>query len=222
MVQKEKITVVLADDHELYLEGLKRFFETQEIYEIIGEALNGRDLVSLVKRDTPQIVLTDLRMPLMNGSDAIKMINQINSSIKCIILTSFENDYSIVEAMESGAMGYIVKNMPKSELFEALNHVQNGHPYYCISTNKKMTRLLAKSQFNPYLKENSIQFSETERKIIQLICEDKRTEEMSDLLCISKRTIENNRFKILKKINARTAVGITIYAIKTGLHIIKD
>lgn len=140
-----QIRILIADDHELYLEGIKGFFSDNEMYHIVGEASNGEELVKKAKTLDPQIILTDLRMPLLEGSIAIEKIIQWNPSIKCVVLTNYENDVSIIEALEAGAIGYITKNMPKSELFTALDQVCKGYPYYCRTTNTKMIRLLGRS-----------------------------------------------------------------------------
>lgn len=156
-------------------------------------------------------------MPLLEGSEAIKRIIEWKPSIKCIVLTNYENDISIIEALESGAIGYITKNMPKAELFTALEQVCKGYPYYCRTTNTKMIRLLNKSHFNPYKNEQSVSFSDIELKIIHLICLEKTNDEIAKIMCLSRRTIENNRAQIYKKIQVKTSAGVAIYALKQSL-----
>ncbi|MBW0178992.1 response regulator transcription factor [Sediminibacterium sp.] len=212
-----QIRILIADDHELYLEGIKGFFSDNEMYHIVGEASNGEELVKKAKTLDPQIILTDLRMPLLEGSIAIEKIIQWNPSIKCVVLTNYENDVSIIEALEAGAIGYITKNMPKAELFTALDQVCKGYPYYCRTTNTKMIRLLGRSHFNPYKHKQSINFSELELKIIHMICHEKTNQEIAEMLFLSRRTIENNRALIYKKMQVRTSAGVAIYALKQGL-----
>jgi DNA-binding NarL/FixJ family response regulator len=212
-----QIRILIADDHELYLEGIKGFFMNNEVYHIVGEASNGEELVRKAKTLDPHVILTDLRMPLLEGSLAIEKIIQWKPSVKCVVLTNYENDVSIIEALEAGAIGYITKNMPKSELFTALEQVCKGYPYYCRTTNTKMIRLLGRSHFNPYKYEQSIVFSELELKIVHMICLEKTNEEIAKILCLSRRTIENNRAQIYKKMQVKTSAGVAIYALKQGL-----
>ncbi len=212
-----QIRILIADDHELYLEGIKGFFRNNEVYHIVGEASNGEELVRKAKLLDPHVILTDLRMPLLEGSLAIEKIIQWKPSIKCVVLTNYENDVSIIEALEAGAIGYITKNMPKSELFTALEQVCKGYPYYCRTTNTKMIRLLGRSHFNPYKYDQSIIFSDLELKIIHLICLEKTNDEIAKILFLSRRTIENNRALIYKKMQVRTSAGVAIYALKQGL-----
>lgn len=212
-----QIRILIADDHELYLEGIKGFFRNNEVYHICGEASNGEELVRKAKLLDPHVILTDLRMPLLEGSLAIEKIIQWKPSVKCVVLTNYENDVSIIEALEAGAIGYITKNMPKSELFTALEQVCKGYPYYCRTTNTKMIRLLGRSHFNPYKYNQSIIFSDLELKIIHMICLEKTNEEIAKILFLSRRTIENNRASIYKKMQVRTSAGVAIYALKQGL-----
>ena len=217
-----KIGILIADDHAFYLDGLKGFFTDNDIYEIIGEAYNGEELIRQFKLLNPHIILTDLRMPLIDGNAAIREIIKINPDAKCIVLTSYDNNMSIIDALEAGAKGYITKNMPREELYNALDQVCRGYPYYCLTTNAKMLRLLGKSQFNPYLKELKIHFSETQRKMISLICEEKNNKEIATDLGLSIRTVENNRFRIYQKMGVKTVAGVVIYAIKHGMYFIDD
>ena len=116
-----KIRVLIADDHEIYRDGIQGFFNDSDVYEVVGAAVNGLELVNKALTLHPDIVLTDLRMPLLEGSEAIRRILAWKPDVRCIVLTNYENDVSIIEALEAGAIGYITKNMPKSELFTALD-----------------------------------------------------------------------------------------------------
>ncbi|MBX9733357.1 MAG: response regulator transcription factor [Chitinophagaceae bacterium] len=217
-----RIRILIADDHELYVDGIKGFFKSNQIYAVVGEAFNGEELVRKANELKPHIVLTDLRMPLLDGSKAVAKITKNDESVKCVILTNYENDISIIEALEAGAIGYITKNMPKTELFTALEQVSRGYPYYCTTTNTKMIRLLGRSQFNPHRNEKNKTFSDRERQIIHLICEEKTTEEIAEQLFMSRRTVENNKARIFKRMEVKTSVGMAIYAIKMGLYVLGE
>jgi DNA-binding NarL/FixJ family response regulator len=219
---KNKIRVLIADDHELYIDGLKGFFNDNPIYTIVGESYNGQELVDKAADLKPHIVLTDLRMPLLDGSSAIYLITKASPAIKCIVLTNYENDMSIIEALEAGAIGYITKNMPKAELFTALDQVSRGYPYYCTTTNTKMIKLLGRSEFNPHKHEKKKTFTDRERQIIHLICKEKTNEEIAAQLFMSKRTVENTKARLFKRMEVKTSVGMAIYAIKMGLFVLGE
>lgn len=216
------IKILIADDHEIYLDGLTRHLAGNEMYRVVGTAQNGEELVQKALKLDPHIILTDLRMPLMDGTTAIKKILSTLPDVKCIVLTSYENEVSIIEALEAGAKGYITKNMPKKDLFAALEQVSKGYPYYCLTTSTKMVRLISHSRFNPYADLKKPEFSQTERRIIHLICEEKDNRQIAAIMFMSIRTIENNRSRILKKINVKTTAGIAIYAIKHGLYVLNE
>jgi DNA-binding NarL/FixJ family response regulator len=222
MENKHTIKVLIADDHEIYLDGLRKHLAGNEMYQVVGEAANGEELVRKAAQLNPQVILTDIRMPRLDGPSAIKQILRSNPEVKCIVLTGYENELSIIDALEAGAKGYLTKNMPKKDLFAALDQVCRGYPYYCVTTSAKMVRLIGRSNFNPYKDFKKIQFSETEKKIILLMCEEKDNREIASLLFLSVRTVENNRSRIFKKINARTTAGIAIYAIKHGIYLVKE
>ncbi len=217
-----KIRILIADDHEIYRDGIKGFFNDSDLYEVIGAAANGLELVNKALSLHPDIVLTDLRMPLLEGSEAIRRITAWKPDVKCIVLTNYENDVSIIDALEAGAIGYITKNMPKSELFTALQQASNGYPYYCLTTNTKMIRLLGRSHFNPYKEEKSVTFIDEELKIIHLICLEKTNDEIAAILRRSRRTIENKRARIYHKMQVRTSAGVAIYALKHGLFVFDE
>lgn len=217
-----RIRILLADDHELYLDGLKGLLQTQDIYEVVDEAHNGIELVNKASLHEPDIILTDLCMPQLNGTGAIHKIITLLPDCKCVVLTNYENDLSIIEALEAGAKGYITKNMPRLELFTALEHISRGYPYFCQATSAKMIRLIGKSPYNPFTGKARAEFSEQDKKIILLICLEKTNQEMADTLFLSIRTIENIRYRIYKKMEVKTSAGVAVYAIKYGLLSLDD
>ncbi len=119
--------------------------------------------------------------------------------------------------LEAGAMGYLLKNADKEEIIQAIQKVYRGFPYYCLKTSKKLTRIIAKSRFNPYLHQNLPTFTEREAEIVQLICREKTNREIAKALFMSPRTIEWHRQKIQQKMGVNGTAGIVVYAIKTGI-----
>ena len=131
----EKIKVIIADDHELIRDGLKLLFNGDEQIQLIGEAVNGKELIELAAKQIPDVILTDLIMPVKDGVEAIKEL--FSRGIKRIIaLSTFDSERLIVDALEAGAIGYILKNAQRGEIVEAIIKVYNFKPYYCSSTTQ--------------------------------------------------------------------------------------
>lgn len=183
----EIIRTVIADDHAVYLDGLRMLLNTDEHISVVGEAADGRALITQSKNVKPDVILTDISMPDIDGIEAIKAIRQMDNSIRCVVLTFFGNDQLIVDALEAGAIGYINKNAAREEITEAVQTVYHYHPYYCKATFSRLLRLISKSAFNPYKIQSHTLFSEKEKQIIQLICEEKTSEEIGKLLFLSRR-----------------------------------
>jgi DNA-binding NarL/FixJ family response regulator len=161
-------------------------------------------------------------MPVVSGVEAIRKIHLLHPETRILVLTIFDHEMMIVEALEAGAKGYITKDSSKKQLFEAIETVYNNHPYYCRNTTTKLVRLISNSYYNPYEKEKKPLFTETEKKIVQLICEDKSVKEMSQALFMAERTVEKYRATVFSKMNVKTVAGVAIYAIKHRLYFVKE
>ena len=221
MEQIDKIRIVIADDHDIYRDGLQLLLSKNPAMELVGEANNGQLLVQLVDELKPDIVLTDLRMPLLSGIEAIRKISKQYPATHCIALSTFDSEQLIVNALEAGAAGYVIKNSQKGEIIDAIMLVMNGEPYYCNSTSQRLIKLISKSYYNPYKNLQSVVFSEKELAIIRLICEEKSSKEIGEDLFMSTRTIEGLRAKILEKMKVKTTAGVAIYAIKNSLYLLE-
>lgn len=218
MEQLARIRVLIADDHDIFRDGLSLLLMKEPTLELVGDAANGKQLIQMAKELQPDIVLTDLKMPQMDGIEAIKTIKELYPAIKAIALSSFDSDAMVIDALEAGAMGYIIKNADRGEIIDAIRMVYTGSPYYCKTTSGRLVKLIARSEFNPYKADASKLFSEKEKEIIRLICEEKTSKEIGELLFVSSRTIEGHRVKILEKMNVKTTAGVAIYAIKNGIY----
>lgn len=212
-----KVKVIIADDHDIYRDGLCMLLSRDSNIEVISEANNGDSLIEMCRSLTPDIVLTDLRMPIKDGIEAIKEISNTNPKIPCIALSTFDSDQLIVNALEAGASGYIIKNSQKGEIIEAIKTVMSGQPYYCQSSSQRLVKLIKNSHYNPYTNKSISNFSNKELAIIELICKEKNSKEIGEALFMSSRTVEGIRAKILEKMSVKTPAGIAIYAIKNNL-----
>lgn len=211
------IKIIIADDHEIFRDGFKLMLSKQKDILLVGEAANGRELVELVNEQMPDLVITDIKMPIMDGIEASKKIAAQFPDMGIIGLSMFDEDDLIIDMLEAGAKGYLLKNANKEQIIEAIKTVYNGDPYYCKTTSNKLTQMIAKSKFNPYRKKEVIEFSDREQEIITLVCQELTNKEIADKLFLSSRTVEGHRLKIMEKMNVKNPVGLVVYALKHGL-----
>jgi DNA-binding NarL/FixJ family response regulator len=212
------VQLLIADDHDIYRDGLRLILEKSKEISIVAEAANGKELCFLAKKYQPDVILTDIVMPQMDGIEATRVISRECPGVNVIALSMYNEDNLIIDMLEAGAKGYLIKSAQKSEIVDAVKSVTKNIPYYCRSTTTKLARLIAHSQFNPYRKTERVHFTEKEIEVIQLICQEKTTKEIADKLFLSYRTIEGYRQRLLEKMEVKSTAGIVIYAIKTGLY----
>lgn len=211
------IKVILADDHEIYRDGFNLLFRKSHKIKVIAEACDGNELIDLARKLNPDVIITDIKMPVKNGIEATAQLTKEMPHIGVIALSMFDDDDLIVDMLQAGASGYLLKNAHKDEMFAAIDAVYEHKTYYCRDTTKILSRLFAESHSNSIKKTYKAAFNENELIVIQMICKEYSNQEIADSLELSRRTIEGYRVNILKKINARNTAGIVIYAIKNNL-----
>lgn len=215
---QQPIKLVIADDHEIFRDGLKLMLAKFDGITICGDASNGRELIQLVNTLHPDIVITDIKMPLMDGVEATKYIMQHYPDTGIIALSMFDETSLIVEMLEAGASGYLVKDCDKHEVKEAIEKVYNKGQYYCRHTANKLMQVLARNAKKQENNQSALSLSDKEKEIIKLICLQHTTKEIGEKLFMSPRTVEGYRLKILEKLEAKNTVGIVIAAIRYGLY----
>ena len=212
------VRILFADDHEIFREGFNNLLFKQPDIEVLGEAENGEELLRLTDSLQPDLVLTDIKMPIMDGIAATKKISALYPQVYVIALTMSDEDDMIIDMLESGARGYLLKNAHKNEVFEAIQTVHKGDTYFCKHTSVKLMELIARSRYSPYKTIEKTAFTDRELEVIKLICDEFTNKEISDQLHLSVRTIEGYRERIQEKMKVRNGAGIAVYAIKHGLY----
>lgn len=218
MNQRNKpISVIIADDHELFRDGFCSLFAEQDPVKVVAEAANGQQLVELTAQLLPDVVITDIQMPVMDGVQATRSITKQYPQVSIIALSSFDNDRLIIDMHEAGAIGYLLKNARKKEILEAISSAARHHPAYCSNINSKLARLIATSVFDPADPSVGISLSDREKEIIRLICMEWSNKQMAEKFNLSTRTIEGYRERILEKTKTNNTVGLVVYAIKNRI-----
>src|SRR5580765_1124492 len=189
------ISLIIADDHEIFRDGLALMLSKQEDLSRRGQAENGKELIELVEQLRPDLVITDIKMPHLDGIKATRLLLQKNPDLKIIALSMFDEENLIVEMLEAGAKGYLLKNADKKEILEAINTVYEDNIFYCRHTSAKLASMIVKSSYDPHKKKQDIVFSDREKEIIKLICRQLTAQQIGDHLFLSKRTVEGYRTK---------------------------
>ena len=215
----DPITIVIADDHPVFRDGFKFMLEKQKEkkFILVGEAADGRELLELVERLRPDLVITDILMPVINGIEATKKIRENYPDINVLAVSMCEEESMIIDMFTAGAKGYLAKNASKEEIMKSLDIVYQNGIYYSNSTNKSLLATIINSRQSSSKHRKKISFTNQEIHIMKLVCKQKTNKEIASDLDLSVRTVEDYRYKIQDKTEATCAVGIALYALKNGL-----
>lgn len=208
---------MIADDVELFRNGLKVLLQQQDEIEMVGEAANGLELLHTLKTIQPDVVITDIEMPKMSGIDVTKRIKAEYPNIPVIALTMFNENHLLAEMLEAGASGYLLKSTSKEELLEGIKAVVAGGLFFCNTTSMKLLKIVAATSIKDFPAHEAEKFSEKEIEIIQLICQEYSSKQIGPQLHLSSKTVQNYRIKIMEKTGAKNIAGLVVYAIKHGL-----
>ena len=214
---RTSISLVIADDHEIFRDGLALMLSKQDTVKLVGQAGDGLELMRMVDETRPDMVLTDIKMPRMDGIVAAKQLLQKHPGLKIIALSMFEEEDLIVEMLEAGARGYLLKNADKKEILDAIVTVDQGNIFYCKHTTARLASLIVKSKFDQQKKSPGALFTDREREIVRLICRQHTAQEIGEMLFLSKRTVEGYRTRILEKMDVKNTAGVVIFALKHSI-----
>jgi DNA-binding NarL/FixJ family response regulator len=215
-MSKAKIKVLIADDKEVYRDGLKMALMKSPRFEVVGEATDGEELVSQALALQPDVVLADMVMPMMDGDVATRKLLELHPDIGVVALSMYDKESMIMNMIDAGAIGYLVKNADTEEIYQAIERAYMRQPFYCKSTSAQLTKILTRKKRE--LSMPTVQLSDKEVQIIRGICDEMNNQEISKSLFMSKRTVDGYRSRILEKLNVKTSIGVVKYAIKTGLY----
>jgi DNA-binding NarL/FixJ family response regulator len=209
--------IYLADDHILVREGIKMILSRRPDFVVAGEAGDGLELLSMLKRPpAPDAVLMDLSMPKLRGLEAIREIKDINPQVKVVVLTMHREEEYLCQAFLAGAEGYILKEDVTKELFDALDSVLAGRPFVSPLLEKEVKDAWLSIFHKGKRIPSGDALSLREREILKLVAEGQSNKQIADQLCISARTVDHHRAKIMEKLNLKGTVELIKYALKKG------
>jgi DNA-binding NarL/FixJ family response regulator len=217
MAAELSIKVAIADDHKIFRDGIRMALKGKEYLKILWEAENGKDLMHKIKLKKPDVLLMDIRMPEMDGVNAISLIRKEFDDIKIIVLTMYDDQEMITKMMEMGANAYLTKTSDPEEIYQAILTCMNDDFYFNELVNKAvLSKLQTKKQVRQFY-PNPVKFSEKELRVLKLISEDKTTEEISKEVFLSPRTVETIRQNMKTKVGAKTIAGLIMYGTRNKL-----
>ena len=215
----EPIQVIIADDHVLYRAGVKTALSAKKDIKVIAEADNGMHLLNLIKNLPPDVILLDIQMPIMDGITALPEIKKICPQAKIIMLTMVDDHSMITKLMELGANSYLSKTSDSEIIYEAIKTCYEQEYYFNSLTNKALlTNLKQKNTVIPQqIAPQEVLLNDKETTILRLMCEEKSTKEIADMVDLSPRTVEAIRDKLKVKTGAKSTAGLIMYAVKNKI-----
>ena len=213
---KEPIKVIIADDHVLYRAGVKTALSAKSDVKVIAEADNGNHLLNMLKMIPVDVILLDIQMPIMDGITALPEIKKLAPNAKVIMLTMMEDHSMVTKLMELGANSYLAKTSDIEVIYEAIKTCYEQEYFFNSLTNKALlTNLKQRNVVTPQkLMQQEANLNDKETLILKLMCEEKSTKEIADLVELSPRTVEAIRDKLKVKTGAKSTAGLIMYAVR--------
>jgi len=213
----KKIKIAIADDYKIYRDGLKVGLAADSNLQVVLEADNGEDLLNGLSAALPDVIIMDLKMPVMDGMEATKEVKKRFSTIKVLVVTMYEDDKFIIHLMENGANGYLLKNAESDEIRKSIYAVhENGYYFNDLVNKALLKKLVLKGNFKPSFNQD-IDFTERELEVLKLICEEKTAAEIGKEIFLSPRSVEGIRQRLIEKVGVRNTAGLVMFAIKNGI-----
>ncbi len=212
------ITVLLAEDHEIVRQGLRKLLEAESDIEVVGEAATGRQAVALTRKLRPAVVVMDIAMPLLNGLEATRQIRRAFPDTKVLILSAHSDDAYVEQVMTLGAAGYLIKQTSAHFLSEAIREVQKGNTFFGPALTKQLRDHYQKSPDRAGLvKKKGDRLTSREAEVLQLIAEGQANKQVAAELGISVKTVEKHRQRLMEKLDIHDTAGLTRHAIAAGI-----
>jgi DNA-binding NarL/FixJ family response regulator len=212
----KKITVLICDDHVMVRSGLRQLLKTTEDIEVIGEAGNGHLAVRETRRLSPDVVLMDISMPLLNGVEASRQIVKEFPAAKVLILSAYNDDQYVQHAVKAGATGYLMKESAESDLLRAIREIAEGNAFFSPAIARRLLKQPQETLLDSLIKK-VVTLSNRQMEVLQLIAEGYSNKQMGSMLCLSTKTVEKHRQGLMAKLNIHNVANLTRYAVTNGV-----
>jgi DNA-binding NarL/FixJ family response regulator len=210
------LRILLADDHTVVRQGLRKVLEERPEWQVVAEAGDGREAVRLAEEHKPDVAVLDVAMPLLNGIEATRQITRRVPQTKVLVLSMYPDEAYVTQMLKAGATGYLLKDSADVDLLEAVQAVSHGKSFFSPAVARLMSDDYARQRGDNAV-DRYESLSEREREIFQLVAEGKTNKEIAALLFISPSTVETHRARIMEKLDLHSAAEIVLYAVRRGV-----
>jgi len=215
---KELIRIAIADDHKLIRAGITMILSENDQFLVVQQASNGRELLDGMANSKPDVVLLDLEMPVLGGKETLIEIRKSYPDVRVLILTMHKNEAFIIQMMELGANGYLIKNTDPDEVVQAIHKVIQSEFYFSDVVSMAMLQGISQPDLKLSDELSKSGLTEREMDILRLICKEYTTIEIGEALFLSPKTIEGYRKLLMDKTDARNMAGLVLFAVRNGIH----
>ena len=217
MSSGSQIRFAIADDHKIFRDGIKMALTGKPHLKLLWEAQDGKEMMHKLTINRPDVLLLDIRMPELDGVNALQLIRAEHEDIKIVVLSMYDDQQMVTKMMEMGANAYLTKTTDPNEIYEAILTCINEEFYFNELVNQAVLLKLNHKKTVRNFYPNPVQFNEKEIQILKLLAEDKTTEEISKSVFLSPRTIETIRQNMKNKVGAKTIAGLIVYGMRNKL-----
>lgn len=212
-----QVRIVLADDHTLVRQGLRKILEERAGFEVVGEAGDGREAVSLAVELAPDVAILDIAMPMLGGVEATRQIARRAPGVHILIVSMYAHEAYVTQALQAGASGYLLKDSVGTDLLRAVESVADGKSFFSPAVAKVMLDDYVRRMTERGIPDRYESLSEREREVFQLIVEGRSNKEIAGILGVSPGTIDTHRGHIMEKLDAHNAVELVLFAVRRGI-----
>jgi len=218
-MEQTMINVIIADDHQMFIDGIKSLLINEPDITIVGEALNGKQVLEQLAIVSCDLILMDINMPVMDGIEATSKVREHHPQVKVLILSMFNEKEMITRILEAGAAGYVLKNTGKAELIRAIHQVVDGSSFFSNAVTDTIMSSLRPGAKDEEEDELEIPLTRREMDVLKLIVHESTTAEIAEQLHISPHTVESHRKNLLSKLQVRNTAGLVKWAIGNGIGV---
>jgi DNA-binding NarL/FixJ family response regulator len=212
-----RLRILLADDHTMVRQGLRKVIEERPEWEVVAQASDGREAVRLAEEHRPDVAIMDVAMPLLNGIEATRQITRRHPETRVLILSMHADEAYVAQILQAGASGYLLKDSADADLMQAVAAVSAGKSFFSPAIARVMLDDYLRQLADKGISDRYESLSEREREIFQLIAEGKTNKEIAALLSVSPSTVETHRAHIMEKLDLHSAAEIVLYAVRRGV-----